>query len=127
MADTNLSNTASVTGTYDTSEISLNSNTVLTKIVDSLTIEKAVDKQKWATGELTYTITITNNAENTFETPVLVDVLDPALVSLVTDSVTIDKVATNYQYDEVSGTLTVNLANITVGTTSVITFRVQKK
>ncbi len=127
MADTNLSNTASVTGTYDTSEISLNSNTVLTKIVDSLTIEKAVDKQKWATGELTYTITITNNAENTFETPVLVDVLDPALVSLVTDSVTIDNVAANYQYDEVSGTLTVNLANITVGTTSVITFRVQKK
>lgn len=127
MADTNLSNTASVTGTYDTSEISLNSNTVLTKIVDSLTIEKAVDKQKWATGELTYTITITNNAENTFETPVLVDVLDPTLVSLVADSVTIDNVAANYQYEEVSGTLTVNLANITVGTTSVITFRVQKK
>lgn len=127
MADISLSNTASVTGTYDTSQISLNSNTVETKIVDNLTVEKAVDKQKWATGELTYTITITNNAENIFETPVLVDVLDPALISLVPNSVTVNNVAANYQYNEATGTLTVDLANIAVGSSSVITFRVQKK
>lgn len=90
MADISLSNKSSVSGTYDTSVITLESNMVTTSIVDDLTVEKTVDKQKWVNGELTYTITITNNADNIFEAPVLIDVLNPGLIKLVDNSVQVN-------------------------------------
>lgn len=127
MADVSLVNSASVSGTYNLSPLSIQSNTVITKIVSGLTVKKEVDKQEWIEGNLTYTITIQNNAENSFVSPVLVDVLDPNLVKLEANSVQVNGVNTNYTYEEASGKLSINLEEITVGGTSVITFRVQQK
>ena len=69
MADVKLSNVASITGTYDSIATTLSSEAVITSIISGLTIVKTADKQNWANGYLTYTITITNNAEKPFESP----------------------------------------------------------
>lgn len=127
MADINLSNSVDVTGTYDTEQLFLKSNTVVTKIVNGITVVMTADKEKWATGELTYNVTITNNADSTFETPKIVDILDPSLIKLVPNSVKVDSVDTNYTYDESVGNLSIDLNTIAVGDSSVITFRVQQK
>lgn len=127
MADVNLSNSASVTGTYETGALTLTSNVVTTEIVNGITIVKAADKEKWSTGELTYTITIENNAQNTLESPTVVDILDPTLVKLVDNSVKVNSSDVQYTYEETTGTLSINLEDMTVGTTSVITFRVLQK
>ena len=127
MADVNLSNSASVTGTYDSDPLTLESNAVVTSILKGLTIRKDVDKQKWATGPLTYTITVENNADNEFENTTLVDILDPNLISLVANSVQVNSTTTQYTYEEDTGKLSINLGTIAVGDTSVITFRVQQK
>ena len=127
MADVNLSNSASVTGTYETGALTLTSNVVTTEIVNGITIVKAADKEKWSTGELTYTITIENNAQNTLESPTVVDILDPTLVKLVDNSVKVNSSDAQYTYEEATGTLSINLEDMRVGTTSVITFRVLQK
>ncbi len=127
MADINLSNSVDVTGTYDTEQLFLKSNTVVTKIVNGITVVMTADKEKWATGELTYNVTITNNADSPFETPKIVDILDPSLIKLVPNSVKVDSVDTNYTYDESVGNLSIDLNTIAVGDSSVITFRVQQK
>lgn len=127
MADVNLSNSASVTGTYETGALTLTSNVVTTEIVNGITIVKAADKEKWSTGQLTYTITIENNAQNTLESPTVVDILDPTLVKLVDNSVKVNSSDAQYTYEETTGTLSINLEDMTVGTTSVITFRVLQK
>lgn len=127
MADINLSNSVDVTGTYDTEQLFLKSNTVVTKIVNGITVVMTADKEKWATGELTYNVTITNNADSPFETPKIVDILDPSLIKLVPNSVKVDSVDTNYTYDESIGNLSIDLNTIAVGDSSVITFRVQQK
>lgn len=127
MADVSLSNSASATGTYDSAPLTLESNAVVTSILKGLTIRKDVDKQKWATGPLTYTITVENNADNEFENTTLVDILDLNLISLVANSVQVNSTTTQYTYEEDTGKLSINLGTIAVGDTSVITFRVQQK
>lgn len=127
MANVSLSNSVSVTGTYSSEVLTLKSNVVVTEIVNGLVVRKEVDKQRWIDGELKYTITVENNSDKSFEAPILVDVLDPNIIKLVEKSVQIDNVDSNYNYEESTGTLTINLGTITVGNTSVITFRVQQK
>ena len=70
--------------------------------------------------------TITNGAENAFETPKITDTLDPTLIKLVEDTVEVDGTKAEYDYDSTTGLLTVNLGTIAVGANSVITFQVQK-
>lgn len=127
MADVNLINSASVTGNYDTEQLTINSNIVTTKIINGLKVTMEVDKKEWITGNLTYKITVQNNAEKLFESPVLIDVLDPTLVMLEENSVEVNGVTRSYTYEEISGKLSINLEQIPVGTTSVITFRVKQK
>lgn len=87
MADVKLSNIANVTENYDSIPTTLTSKAVITDMIAGLTIVKVADKQNWASGNLTYTITITNGAENAFENPTITDILDPALIKLVENSV----------------------------------------
>lgn len=63
MADVKLSNIANVTGTYDSIPTTLTSEAVITDMIAGLTIVKVADKQNLASGNLLYTITITNSAE----------------------------------------------------------------
>ena len=126
MADVKLSNIAKVTGTYDSIPTALTSEAVITEMIAGLTILKIADKQNWASGNLQYTITITNGAQNAFETPTITDILDPTLIKLVEDSVEVDGKKANYDYDEATGELKIVLDTIATETNSVITFQVQK-
>ncbi len=126
MADVKLSNIAKVTGTYDSIPTALTSEAVITEMIAGLTILKIADKQNLASGNLQYTITITNGAQNAFETPTITDILDPTLIKLVEDSVEVDGKKANYDYDEATGELKIVLDTIATETNSVITFQVQK-
>ena len=105
MADVKLSNIANVTGTYDSIPTTLTSEAVITDMIAGLTIVKVADKQNLASGNLLYTITITNSAENAFENPEITDILDPALIKLVENSVEVDGKAAQYTYDDTTGEL----------------------
>ena len=126
MADVKLSNIANVVGTYDSVPTTLTSEAVITDLIAGLTIVKTADKQNWASGNLTYTVTVTNNAENAFETPTFTDILDPTLIKLVEDTVTVNDKTAEYTYNPTSGELSITLETIATSASSVITFQVQK-
>lgn len=125
-----LNNTATATGTYNSVPTSLTSNATVVIMIDGLTLVKSADKKNWVDGNLTYTITINNQTANSYETPVVKDVLEDSLVEFVADSVTIDGVTADkskYSYDEGTHTLTVNLEDVSPSSSSVLTFQVSKK
>ena len=126
MADVKLSNIANVVGTYDSVPTTLTSEAVITDLIAGLTIVKTADKQNWASGNLTYTVTVTNNAENAFETPTFTDILDPTLIKLVEDTVIVNDKTAEYTYNPTSGELSITLETIATSASSVITFQVQK-
>ena len=126
MADVKLTNVADVTGTYDSIPTTLTSEAIITDLISGLTIIKTADKQNWATGNLTYTVTITNAAENAFEKPTFTDILDPALIKLVENTVEVNGSTTEYTYDPTTGKLSVELETIATEGSSTITFQVQK-
>lgn len=125
-----LSNTASAVGAYNGLPTSITSEAVAVTLVSGLTITKTADKLSWADGNLTYTITINNQATETYTAPVITDIIDTSLVDFVEDSVYINgtKAQTSqYTYDTEANTLTINLADITPSSTGITTFQVKKK
>lgn len=125
-----LNNTASVVGNYNNVPTSITSLVSVVTIIDGLSITKTADKVNWIDGDLTYTIIINNNAEKTYESPVITDKLDETKVEFVDKSVTIDGSAakeSEYSFDSVSNTLTVKLTNIDASTSKTVTFKVRKK
>ena len=95
-------------------------------MITGLTIIKTADKQNWATGILTYTVTISNDTDVPYESPSFTDILDPDLIKLVDDSVEVNGVASQHTYDSATGLLTIPLETIDKASNSVITFQVQK-
>ena len=126
MADVTLSNIAEVTGTYASIPTTVTSQAVVTEIIKGLTITKVADKQNWVTGDLTYTITIVNNAVSPLENPIITDTLDPTIIKLVDNSVKVDNATAEYNYVASTGILTIHLETIEVGKTTVIIFQVQQ-
>ncbi len=126
MANVKLSNIANVVGDYEAVPTTLTSEAVITELIAGLTIVKKADKQNWASGNLMYTVTITNNADSPYEKPVFTDTLDPTLIKLVDDSVMVNGVVTEYTYDPTTGLLTVQLDTIANTEDATVTFQVQK-
>ena len=126
MADVKLTNVADVTGTYDSIPTTLTSEAIITDLISGLTIVKTADKQNWATGDLTYTVTITNAATNAFENPTFTDILDPTLIKLVDNTVKVNDATVEYTYDPTTGKLSIELETIATEGSSIITFQVQK-
>lgn len=122
-----LTNTANITGTYGAEALTLTSNVVTTEIVTGLSIVLSTDKEKWISGPLTYTITVTNNTNEDYISPVIEDILDTSMIELIQNSVMVDNVDKTYTYDSTTGKLSINLDTIPKNSTSVITFRVQQK
>lgn len=128
--ETELSNTVSALGSYNSIQTSITSDAVLVTMISGLTITKSADKTVWADGALTYTIKIDNQAAEAYTAPVVTDILNGTLVSFVDGSVTIDgTTATSSEYNFESGTntLTVTLTDIPAGGSKTITFQVTKK
>lgn len=125
-----LKNTARAVGNYNSVPTSITSAASVVTMVNGLSITKTADKNIWADETLTYTITITNDADETYETPIITDVLDKELVEFIDGSVTIDSaVATSneYKYDSNTGTLTINLQDIATSSSKTVKFQVTKK
>ena len=125
-----LNNTATSVGTYNNIPTALTSNTSVVNLVEGLTLEKEADKKNWVDGNLKYTITIKNEADKDYVTPKVTDIIDTDKVEFVKGSVTITGVAATeqqYNYEEASHTLTINLDTITPSSNSTITFLVTKK
>lgn len=126
MASVKLSNTANVVGNYDSIPKTLTSEAVITEMIVGLTIVKTADKQNYATGNLTYTVTITNNADGPYESPEFTDTLDPTLIKLVEDSVKVNNETAQYTYNPSTELLTIQLETIDNTKDAIITFQVQK-
>lgn len=90
---------------------------------------KEADKASWANGPLTYTITVKNETDTSYVSPVITDVLNTSLVSFIENSVYINGVLaddTKYSYDASTKTLTINLEDITANGSTTVTFQVKK-
>ena len=123
-----LRNTVGAKGNYNSIPTSITSVASVVTMVEGLSITKTADKLVWADGELTYTIVITNNADQTYENVVVTDILNATLVEFVDKSVTIDSVqATTGEYEYNDGTLTVNINDIVASESKTVTFKVTKK
>ncbi len=120
--DSTLKNTALVTGLYNLIPTPITSNLVETLFVNGLTITKVADKEVWADGPLTYTITISNEATQPYTNLVLTDLIDITKADLIADTVKVNGLKATYTY--VLGLLTVNLADLAKGETVEITFQV---
>lgn len=124
-----LNNIATSIGSYNNIPTSLISNTSAINIIEGLTLTKDADKKNWASGELTYTITLENQTDTVYANPVITDIINNTLVKFVPRSVMIDGVLATedeYSYNEDTHTLTVNLKDISTGSKTNITFRVEK-
>lgn len=125
-----LINIATSVGTYDDISTEMTTESVVTYLVDDLSIIKAASRESWATGNLTYTITIDNQATLPYVTPVVTDTIDPTKATLVDGTVTINGISAtspaDYTFDVVTGLLTVNLTNVAATSTTVIEFEVSR-
>lgn len=125
-----LTNFAIAEGTYNSVPTSLTSNTTVVNVIDGLTLSLSADKQNLINGVLTYTITLNNQTNISFENPVITDVIDTDLVTFVDDSVTINKVkATNNEFNYTSSnhTLKITLTEVPANDVVTMTFQVKKK
>lgn len=125
-----LTNSVSAVGNYNSVSTSITSNASIVTMVEGLSINKSADKKVWADDNpLKYTITLNNEAPNVFEAPTITDILD-SLITFVPDSVTIDGVSaqsSEYDFNDSTNTLTINLTNVDPNSEKIVTFKVNKK
>ena len=128
--ETQLTNTASVLGEYNSVPTTITSEALVVTMLDGLTVTKTADKQVWADGNLTYTILVDNKSTESYTNPTITDILDTTLVTFVPESVTTggQKAETSqYSYDEATGKLTITLSDIGPSASETVTFQVAKK
>lgn len=128
--ETELNNTATVLGNYNSIPTEISTQALVVTMLKGLTTTKTADKMIWSDGVLTYTIVVSNNTDYDYVGPVVTDILDISLISLVDDSVTVDgvKISTpQYTWDSSSGKLSISLTDIEAKGLKTITFQVEKK
>lgn len=128
--ETNLSNTASVLGEYNSISTQINSEALVVVMISGLTVKKTADKMVWGDGKLTYTIEVDNQTNVDYTNPVITDKLDTTLITFVAGSVKLNGTelyASKYTYDDSTGLLTINIETVASMQKSTITFEVEKK
>lgn len=128
--ETELNNTATVLGNYNSIPTEISTQALVVTMLKGLTATKTADKMIWSDGVLTYTIVVSNNTDYDYVEPVVTNILDISLISLVDDSVTVDgvKISTpQYTWDSSSGKLSISLTDIEAKGKKTITFQVEKK
>jgi len=128
--ETNLSNTASVLGEYNSISTQINSEDLVVVMISGLTVKKTADKMVWGDGKLTYTIEVDNQTNVDYTNPVITDKLDTTLITFVAGSVKLNGTeldASKYTYDDSTGLLTINIETVASMQKSTITFEVEKK
>lgn len=125
-----LNNTATAVGNYNNIETNLESNTSSVNLIEGLSLTKSADKTNWVGGNLTYTITLSNNADGAYKNPVITDAIDTTYVEFIKGSVKVNDAPldeSKYTYDENTHTLTINLDDVSPSSNTTITFLVKKK
>ncbi len=126
-----LNNSVTAVGNYNSVPTAITSNVSVVNLVDGLSITKEADKNNWVDGNLTYTITVKNDAESSYEKPVVTDIIDTTSVDFVDGSVTIDgtpaTTGSQYNYNSDTHTLTVNLSDVLPSSSSTLKFQIKKK
>lgn len=128
--ESELNNKATVLGNYNNIPTEISTQALIVTMINGLNVTKTADKMIWADGTLTYTLIVSNDTAETYTSPVITDTLDISLVSFVNNSVTIDnKIAedSQYNYNEATGVLTINLPDIEPSLKKEVTFQVTKK
>lgn len=123
-----LNNEVLVTNNNDTST-SITSKALVLVMIEDLTITKASNKEVWVDGYLTYTITINNQTDENYTSPVVKDIIDTELVKLVPNSIYVNNALLDnnkYNYNEITGELTINLDDINALNKTIITFQIEK-
>ena len=88
-----LNNIALAKGNYNNIPTLLTSNKFTVNLTNGLTIiTKEANKINWTSGNLTYTITIINKTNKSYEQPIVTDIIDTSLVDFIEGSVKIDNV-----------------------------------
>jgi len=121
-----VTNTAQIDGVYKTLPATLTTSEVTTQMVSGLTVTKTADKQMWASGNLTYTIVVKNDAGDTFSNIEVTDVLDITKIALVANTVQLDGKTVTYIYTAATGTLSVKIPDLADDKSGTITFQVSK-
>jgi len=121
-----VTNTAQIDGVYKTLPATLTTSEVTTQMVSGLTVTKTADKQMWASGNLTYTIVVKNDAGDTFSNIEVTDVLDITKIALVANTVQLDGKTVTYTYTAATGTLSVKIPDLADDKSGTITFQVSK-
>jgi len=121
-----VTNTAQIDGVYKTLPATLTTEEVTTQMVSGLTVTKTADKQMWASGNLTYTIVVKNDAGDTFSNIEVTDVLDITKIALVANTVQLDGKTVTYIYTAATGTLSVKIPDLADDKSGTITFQVSK-
>lgn len=125
-----LENTVTSIGTYNNVLTSLTSNKTIVNMIDGIRLIKSADKVNWGTGNLTYTLKITNQTDKTYTGSTITDIIDSKLVDFITGSLIINGIKANnnqYKYDNLSNTLTINLDDIMPYQVQILRFSVRKK
>lgn len=122
-------NFAMVIGNYKDITTEMQSNSVVTILTNNLKITKKASKDIWATGNLMYTITIINPTKANYENIVITDILNPALIQLITESLRINGIPAGYgtfSYSNETGILIIHLSVVGPDEVIVIQFFVKK-
>lgn len=125
-----LENSVTSIGTYNNILTLLTSNKTVINMIDEIGLIKSVDKVNFGTGNLIYTLKITNQTDKTYTSSIITDIINSKLVDFITGSLIINgiKASSNqYKYDNLSNTLTINLDDIIPYQVQILRFSVRKK
>lgn len=128
--ETELTNTATVLGNYNSVPTEISTTALVVTMLSGLTVTKSADKPVWSEGNLTYTIEINNATTESYTNPVITDILNPTLITLVKSSIKVDSTVleeSNYTFEDSTGKLTITLPDITSQSKKTVTFEVSKK
>ena len=128
--ETELTNTATVLGNYNNVPTEISTTALIVTMLSGLTVTKSADKPVWSEGNLTYTIEINNATTESYTSPVITDILNPTLITLVKGSIKVDNTPleeSNYTFEDSTGKLTITLPDITSQSKKTVTFEVSKK
>lgn len=125
-----LNNTVTAVGDYNNIPTQLTSNTSVVNMIEGLSLTKEADKKNWGNGNLKYTITLINDAEEDYTNVKITDEINTTLVNFINGSVNINNVPateTQAKYEEASHTLVINLDLVAASSRTTVTFLVEKK
>ncbi len=128
--ETELTNTATVLGEYNSIPTEISTTAIVVTILEGLTVTKSADKPIWTEGNLTYTVEINNETTKAYTSPIITDILDPTLITLVAGTIKVDDTVleeSQYTYEEDTGKLTITVPDIAAQSKKTITFEVSKK